>query len=90
MKIVKAIKLADDNMQEIWDCPVVYKVSKLELEADDEALSGNLGTTETPRTLVFVQGFKLPCATIGGYLAQDDKGYWRYLKQEEFEELNAK
>lgn len=89
MKIVKAIQLSDDNLQEIMECPVVYRISKLELDPIDQRMShGNLGAKEKPTILVFVQGFELPCGINTGFLVQDEKGYWRFLKTKELEELN--
>ncbi len=90
MKIVKTIKLSDDNVQEIMECPVVYRISKFELEPENQEIIGSdLGAKDKPSTLVYVQGFSKPCLAKGGYLAQDDRGYWRYLTQKDLEELNA-
>lgn len=90
MKIVKKIRLSEDNIQEIMRCPVVYRISKLELEPDEqENIGSNLGMKESPTILIFVQGFQLPCG-LQGYLVEDANGYWRYLKDEELEKLNTK
>lgn len=89
MNIVKTIKLSDDNLQEIMECPVVYRISKLELEPTNQELIGSdLGTKEKPSLVAYVQGFRKPCLLKEGYLAQDDKGYWRCLSKNELEELN--
>lgn len=90
MKIVKKIRLSEDNIQEIMRCPVVYRISKLELEPDEqENIGSNLGMKESPTILIFVQGFQLPCS-LQGYLVEDVNGYWRYLRDKELEELNTK
>lgn len=88
MKIVKTIKLSEYNLQEIMECPVVYRISKLELDPENQFSRGNLGTKEKPTILIFVQGFELPCGIDTGFLAQDENGYWRFLNTKEFEELN--
>lgn len=86
MKIVKAIELTEDNIQQIWECPAVYRISKAQLDPINCIGDGNLGKDE-PETSVFVQGFTLPCGANGGYLIQDEKGYWRYLKADEYAKL---
>lgn len=89
MKIIKQIKLSEDNIQEIMDCPVVYRISKLEIDPNEnKGIGSNLGMERKPHILIFVQGFELPCG-LRGYLVEDENGYWRYLKDEELEKLNT-
>lgn len=87
MKIIKSIRLSEDNIQEIMDCPVVYRISKLELEPENqETIGSNLRTREKPTICIFVQGFKKPCG-FHGYLVEDANGYWRCISDEDFEKL---
>lgn len=86
MKIVKSIRLSEYNIQEIMDCPVVYRISKLELEPEQqEVIGSNLRMQEKPTICIFVQGFKHPCG-LNGYLVEDTNGYWRHVSDEEFKE----
>lgn len=88
MQIVKSIKLSEDNIQEIIDCPVVYRISKLELEPDmQDTIGSNLRVQEKPTICIYVQGFKRPCG-VHGYLVEDTNGYWRCISDEDFERLS--
>lgn len=88
MKIVKSIILSEDNIQEIIDCPVVYRISKLELEPDQQEVVGsNLRMQEKTTIRIFVQGFKHPCG-LNGYLVEDTNGYWRHVSDEEFNDTD--
>lgn len=88
MKIVKSIILSEDNIQEIMDCPVVYRISKLELEPDQQEVVGsNLRMQEKTTIRIFVQGFKHPCG-LNGYLVEDTNGYWRHVSDEEFNDTD--
>lgn len=88
MKIVKSIRLSEDNIQEIMDCPVVYRISKLELEPEQQEVVGsNLRMQEKPTIRIFVQGFKHPCG-LNGYLVEDTNGYWRHISDEEFNDTD--
>lgn len=79
--------MSEDNIQEIMDCPVVYRISKLELEPENqETIGSNLRTQEKPTIFIFVQGFKKPCG-FHGYLVEDTNGYWRCIGDEDFEKL---
>lgn len=86
MKIVKSIRLSEDNIQEIMDCPVVYRISKFELEPENqETIGSNLRVQEKPTICIFVQGFKNPCG-LYGYLVEDTNCYWRHVSDEEFKD----
>ncbi len=86
MKIVKSIRLSEDNIQEIMDCPVVYRISKLELEPEmQETIGSNLRVQEKPTIRIYVQGFKNPCGMYG-YLVEDANGYWRKISDEELKD----
>ena len=86
MKIVKSIRLSEDNILEIMDCPVVYRISKLELEPENqETIGSNLRTKEKPSIRIFVQGFKLPCG-LYGYLVEDANGYWRWISEDDYKD----
>lgn len=87
MKIIKAIKLTEGNIQEIWECPAVYRISKLQFDPIND-MGGYLEADELPHTQIWLLGFKFPCATDGGYIVMDDHGYWRYLKDDEYAKLN--
>lgn len=86
MKIVKSIRLSEDNIQEIMDCPVVYRISKLELEPKGEIADANLCTQLKPTILVYVQGYKEPCKANGdNHLFVMEDGIWRCLPKEVME-----
>lgn len=88
MKLAKSIRLSEDNIQEIMDCPVVYRISKLELEPEQQEVVGsNLRMQEKPTIHIFVQGFKHPCG-LNGYLVEDTNGYWRHVSDEEFNDTD--
>lgn len=87
--IVKSIRLSEDNIQEIMNCPVVYRISKLELEPEmQDSIGSNLRTQEKPAICIFVQGFKRPCG-LHGYLVEDTNGYWRCVSEAEYTVLSA-
>lgn len=90
MKIIKSIKLSLDNIKEIIECPVVYRVSKIEIDPLINDGDSNLKKIEKPHICIFVQGFKCPCRLNDcGYLVQDTNGYWRYLGEIEFATLQT-
>lgn len=90
MKIKRIIKLSADNIQEIMECPVVYRISKLELEPQEQEIIGsNLRLQEKPTIRIYVQGFRLPLG-MQGNLVEDDAGYWRWLSDGELTHLQAK
>lgn len=72
----------------IMDCPVVNRISKLELEPEQQEVVGsNLRMQEKPTIRIFVQGFKHPCG-LNGYLVEDTNGYWRHVSDEEFNDTD--
>lgn len=87
MEIIKAIKLTEDNIQEIWECPAVYRISKLQLDLLNGVKRG-LEKDDRPFTQIWITGSEFPCATRDGYLVLDELGYWRFLSSEDYQELS--
>lgn len=67
MKIVKAIEISQDNVQEIWDCPAVDRIERIRREKYD--------SLDNDIMLVLVNGHENYTAP-GWFLVQDDKGEW--------------
>lgn len=87
MKIVKSIRLSEDNIQEIMDCPVVYKITKKNFDpAINDEPSCNLNLYRKPSIIIYLVGCKETYKIDGKsclYLTED--GYWRCLPVEVME-----
>ncbi len=65
------------------DCPVVYRISKLEFDPANADADANLYTQKKPSVRVYVQGYKEPCVADGNnYLFVTDDGIWRCLQKD--------
>ncbi len=86
MKLLKAIRLSADNIQEIMDCPAVYRIAKAEFDPANEDADANLNTLIKPTIDVYVQGFKKPCEADGdNHLFAAEDGIWRCLPKDVME-----
>lgn len=79
MKVLKAIEIKPENIAELWTCPYVTKIERMEYEtwADEEKDFYISEQTEEPHFGLYLLGHKQPAC--GGYLVQDVHGLWRVV-----------
>ena len=81
MKIVKAIKISQHNVQEIWNCPVVERIERIRME--------KMSNIENDTMLVFVQGHR-DYTREGWFLVKNEKGEWDTMPLHILEEHDVK
>ena len=84
----RKIKVSMENSGELWRCPVVYRMSKTQLDPDYE-YDGILRDEPEPSLSCRVLGVKDPICVRGGWLVEDTAGYWHWLNDEQGESLQT-
>ena len=74
-------------MKELWNIPVVYKLTKCEKDPDMvKDYAGNVPLyKEKPTLLMYMDGYGRPIAE-GCYVFQDAHGLWRAVGREEYDQ----
>lgn len=76
MKIVKTIEITQDNVQEVWNCPLVDRIERFRVEKYD--------CLDKDIMLILLKGNE-DYTPVGWFLVQDDKGEWRSMSPEELQ-----
>lgn len=88
MKVSEVIEIKDDNVTSVFNCPAVYKISKLELDAHEGREYGHLPPNrQKPTMAVWLMGHSNP-ATTGQFLVLDENGLWRCFTKSEMQECS--
>lgn len=89
MKILKSILLSEDNIQEIWNCPAVCRLTKVQLDASEPVCSTDWESK--PVYSVTFNGWGrvalLKERAEADYLILDEKGFWSWLRRADYEYL---
>lgn len=85
IKARKAIEIKAENIAELWSCPYVCKIERLEYCTFEDEERGQSISSEIdePHFALFLLGYKLPA--VDGYLIQDVHGLWRIADKGKFE-----